>query len=153
MRPCCRHVCAFSHIAGFASLASFAGFTLDADIANQTHRTHAAWLATYAQSARDADQVDCARLALIAKHSPSAGFASSAYAANPATGKGTATADGLQRSRHRQRLGLLRTISHSFTSRPSPHTSDKHTCIPPLVTAFMTSRSRIDDPERTQLHR
>jgi hypothetical protein len=56
-------------VARVASLASFAGFILDADIANQTHRAHAPSLATYAQSAFHAGQVDGARLALIANDS------------------------------------------------------------------------------------
>lgn len=91
MRPCCRGVCALTHVARVASLASFAGFTLDADFANQTRRAHAAWLATFA---RHADQVDCARLAHHAKGACSAKFASSA---NPTTGRAAATG-GLPRA-------------------------------------------------------
>ena len=75
MRPCCRGVCVLSYV---ARVASFAGFTLAAEAANQMHLAHAAWLATDAQSAFPADQVDCACLAVVAKDSRSAKFASSA---------------------------------------------------------------------------
>jgi hypothetical protein len=91
MRSCVRaaEVYAVSvNVARFASLASFAGLTLEADIANQTHRAHAAWLATFALSACHAEQVDCALLALHARDARSAEFASSA---NPTTGKAAAT--------------------------------------------------------------
>jgi hypothetical protein len=145
MRRCCRRVCAPSHVARIASLASFAGFTLEADMANQAHRAHAAWLATYAQSAFHADQVDCARLALIAKDSRSAKFASSA---NPATGKATATADGLQGGRLQQRLGLPRHHRSVFhqpaISSPPPTDAPR---ITPLVTAFTTSRTGFVGPK------
>jgi hypothetical protein len=151
MRRCCRRVCAPSHVARIASLASFAGFTLEADMANQAHRAHAAWLATYAQSAFHADQVDCARLALIAKDSRSAKFASSA---NPATGKATATADGLQGRRLRRASGFLDITAQSFTNRPSPlHLRQTHPAShlwsPPSRPRAQASSAL----KRTQLHR
>jgi hypothetical protein len=116
MRPCCRGVCALSHVARVASLASFAGFTLDAEIANQTPRAHAAWPATFAPLACDADQVDCARLAHQAKVACSAKFASSA---NPTTGRAAAPgglphADGLQSRTLQRRRGATSPSPLSF---------------------------------------
>jgi hypothetical protein len=151
MHPCCRPVCALSHVARVASLASFAGFALDADIANQTHRAHAAWHAAYAQSAFHADQVDCARLALIAKDSRSAKFASSA---NPATGKATSTADGLRGRRLRRRLGLPRlhlSVFHqpAISSPPPTIAPASHLLSPPSRPRACASSTL----NRTQLHR
>jgi hypothetical protein len=145
MRPRCRSVCALSHVAKFASLASSAGCTLYADIANQTHCAHAAWLATFAQSAFHADQVDCARLAHHARDARSAKFASSA---NAATGEATATADGLQGGRLRQRLRLpqhhLSVFHQPAISVPPPTHAPAST---PLATAFTTSRTGIVHPK------
>jgi hypothetical protein len=141
-------------VARVASLAYFAGFTIQADIANRTRRAHAAWLATYAQSTFQADQVDCARLALIAKGSCSAKFASSANPANPAMGKTTATADGLRGRRLGQRLGLPRrhlSVFHqrAISSSPPTNAPASHLLSPP-------ARPRAQAPStlnRTQLHR
>jgi hypothetical protein len=137
MRPCCRRGCALSHVASVASLASFAGCTLAADIANQTHHAHAAWLTAFAQPACHADQVDCARLAVIARESPSANFASSANLAKPATGK--ATSAGRWSAESETSAAPRASLTSSLMLPPTGHllfTSDKRTCITPLVAAF-----------------
>ena len=135
-------------VARVATPASFAGFAIQADIANQAHRAHVAWHAAYAQSAFHADQVDCARLALIAKDSRSAKFASSANAANPATGK------LLLRRPMVCGVGDFGSawgfLDISLSLPPTGHllaTSDKRTCITPLVTVFTTSRTGIVHPK------
>ncbi len=152
MRPCCRRVCALSHVASVASLASFAGFTLEADIANQTHRAHAAWLAEFARSACHADQVDCARLAHHAKDAHSAKFASSANPTTgrpPRAGKAAATADGLQGRTLRQRRGAPRhhlSVFHrpAISSPPPTDAHLHHTSLSPPITPRAHG---IDDPE------
>jgi hypothetical protein len=111
-------------VARVATPASFAGFAIQADIAIQTDRANAAWHAAYAQSAFQTDPADCPRLALIAKDSGSAKFASSANPASLATGNATATADDLQGRRLRQRLGLpghhLSVLHQPAISSPPP---------------------------------
>jgi hypothetical protein len=153
----CRRVCALSHVARVASLASFEGFAVEADIANQTHHAHAAWLATFAQSACHADQVDCARLALRAEESRSAEFASSA---NPTTGRlprpgscrdGRWSAGSGASVAPRCSLAIT---SQSSTDRPSPLPSDNGTCITHLLSPPSPPRAHASSTLiRTQLHR
>ncbi len=141
-------------VARVATPASFAGFAIQADIAIQTHRAHAAWRAAYAHSAFQADQADCARLALIAKDARSAKFAASANRANPATGKATATADGLQGRRLRHRIGLPRhhlSVFHqpAISSPPPTNAPASHLLSPPSRPRAHASSTLT----RTQLHR
>ena len=139
MTPCVRAAAVYAlsvTVARVATPASFAGFTIQADIAIQTHRANAAWHAAYAQSAFQADQADCARLALIAKDARSAKFASSANRAKPAAGKATATAVDLQRRRLRHRIGLPRhhlSVFHqpAISSPPPTNAPASHLLSPP----------------------
>ena len=104
-------------------------------------------IAAYAQSAFHADQVDCARLALIAKDARSAKFASSA---NPRTRDGKGHCDGRWSAGSEASAAPRASSTSSLSLPPTGHllsTSDKRTCITPLVTAFTTSRTGIVHPK------